>query len=49
MKLLLVLLTIASVALAAVDDVAVNNFKVGILAKDQQPSDENLKTWVDYN
>ncbi|CCD72083.1 Dolichyl-diphosphooligosaccharide--protein glycosyltransferase subunit 2 [Caenorhabditis elegans] len=44
MKLLLVLLTIASVALAAVDDVAVNNFKVGILAKDQQPSDENLKT-----
>ncbi|CAP33295.2 Protein CBR-OSTD-1 [Caenorhabditis briggsae] len=33
-----------AVALAVSEDVTVNNFKVGILAKDQQPDAENLKT-----
>ncbi|EFO84828.1 hypothetical protein GCK72_001284 [Caenorhabditis remanei] len=44
MKLLLVLGTFIVVACAAVDDVSISNFKVGILAKDQQPDAENLKT-----
>lgn len=43
MKLLLVLGTFIAVAFAAVEDVSISNFKVGILAKDQQPDAENLK------
>ncbi|CAL2029844.1 unnamed protein product [Caenorhabditis brenneri] len=46
MKLLFILSVLFTATFATVDDVAVTNFKVGILAKDQVPDGENLKNVV---